>query len=289
MSKQSLRAVSNDYGFVKLIETAAKSGGYNAWQIWDDFIYMAAAALSQPLDFRQNREDEYLRRAKSKEKTAKYFPQIFAALVNTMEFNSRGGLSDVLGDAYMRLELNNHWHGQFFTPDNICKMMAKMTLHGDMISDAIEKKGFVTINDCACGAGGMLIAAADTLRNNDINYQTDALYVGQDVDSVCALMCYIQLALMGVPAIIQIANTLSMEIRDTWYTPFYIIRQWKFNKFWRGEPTLTAMPEAPDAPEDRTPKAESAPEHEAQPTHAVADIVLPQPILDEATGQYSLF
>jgi len=286
MSKQSLREVSNDYNFVKLIETAAKDSGYNAWQIWDDFIYMAAAELSQPLDFRQEREDEYIRRAKSKKNVVNSFPQIFAALVNTMEANNKIGLSDVLGDAYMRLELNNHWHGQFFTPDNVCKMMAKMTLHGDMITDAIEKKGFVTINDCACGAGGMLIAAADALRNYEINYQMDALYVGQDVDSVCALMCYIQLSLMGVPAIIQIANTLSMEIRDTWYTPFYMLYRWKFNKLWRRKPTPTTTPEAPDAPEDRTQKEESAPVP-ASPK-AVADVEF-QYTLDEESGQYSFF
>lgn len=33
---------------------------------------------------------------------------------------------DFLGSMFMRLELGNHWKGQFFTPYSVCKVMAEM-------------------------------------------------------------------------------------------------------------------------------------------------------------------
>ena len=97
MSKQSIREVGKDYSFVKGIESAAIFGGYKTWEIWEDFIYMAAAELSQPLDFRQDREDEYIRRAKAKKKVTHLFPQILDSLVTTLGADI--DVSDVLGDA----------------------------------------------------------------------------------------------------------------------------------------------------------------------------------------------
>lgn len=61
----------------------------------------------------------------------------------------------------MELELNNHWTGQFFTPYNICRLMAEMTLQ-DAVRK-IEREGGISINDPACGAG----ANSDRWRKHD--------------------------------------------------------------------------------------------------------------------------
>ena len=50
---------------------------------------------------------------------------------------------DFLGAAYMELGLGNHWTGQFFTPYNVSKMMAQMTL-GTSIP---EEKDFINNKD----------------------------------------------------------------------------------------------------------------------------------------------
>ena len=45
---------------VNMIEKIAYK--YGRHHVWNDLIYMCAAALSQPMNFKQSREDEYLRR-----------------------------------------------------------------------------------------------------------------------------------------------------------------------------------------------------------------------------------
>jgi len=213
------KKLKDDNDFVRLIKQASKE--YQVWQVWDDVIYMCAVELAQLVDYRQDREEEYIRKGKRYDKeTIKLFPEIFAAIMNSLvNTDGTANFSDVLGDAYMRLEINNHWHGQFFTPQHICYMMAAMSINWNGIEETIATQGYVTINDPCCGAGGMLIAAADVMQKYKINYKREALFVGQDIDPVCALMTYVQMSLLGMPGIIQIGNSLTTEYRDTWYTP----------------------------------------------------------------------
>lgn len=86
----------------------------------------------------------------------------------------------------------------------------------------ITGKGFVTVQEPACGAGGMILAAADTLtaQGHDIG---EALYVDAiDLSPQCFKMSYIQVSLRGVPATIRHGNSLSLEIFDSAMTPALI-------------------------------------------------------------------
>jgi hypothetical protein len=261
-----VRRLSNSIdSFISLAKKAAVSSHRALWEIWDDFIYLVAAELSQPLDPRQEREDEYIRRGKGyNANDVQLFPMMFGALVNTMQRGCSDTFWDILGEAYMQLELNNHWKGQYFTPYGVCKCMAMMTIGN--VTGAIEERGYVSISDPSCGAGGLLIAAADVLRGLEVDFQKAALFVGQDIDSTTALMCYIQMSLLGMPGIVYIGNSLTMEIRDVWYTPFYILHWWKYCK-----------------------RVEPSEEKEITPGHESAAVVLQQLRLNETTGQYSLF
>jgi type I restriction-modification system DNA methylase subunit len=184
----------------------------------------------------------------------------------------RAEFADILGDVYMRMELSSHWKGQFFSPYHLCEIMAMMSItDNNAILEAVKDKGYVTINDPACGAGGMLIAGAQVLGRMGINYQKDALFIAQDIDPVCALMTYIQMSLLGMPGIVQIGNTITLKYTDTWYTPFFMMHRWKYTGF------LIKKNNVDDT---------SVLTEEITPAPA---IILPQPILDEVTGQYSLF
>ena len=98
--------------------------------------------------------------------------ELFNYVVQALDNNQE---QDFLGGLYMNLDLGSHWHGQFFTPYDICRMMAKISLNGgerDAKTEILDH-GYISINDPACGAGATLIAAANQLRNQYINYQTD--------------------------------------------------------------------------------------------------------------------
>ena len=49
----------------------------------------------------------------------------------------------------------------------------------------------------------------------------------QDVDRTAALMCYLQLSLWHVPAVVIVGNTLALEVRETFYTPAHYLGFWE--------------------------------------------------------------
>ena len=140
----------------------------------------------------------------------------------------------------MNLDLGNSNAGQFFTPYDVCRLMAQVTINDDLLKSQIEKHGWISINDCACGAGATLVAAANYLRSIGINYQMQALFIAQDLDATVALMCYIQLSLLGCAGYVKIGNTLTEpmtgnvlfgdEQESTWYTPLYFHTTWNMRR-----------------------------------------------------------
>jgi len=162
------------------------------------------------------------------------FPQLIEGTVDALEENPE---QDYLGVLFQSLELSSHWNGQFFTPYNVCKMMAKM--QGD-IKERVTEKGFISVNDPACGAGALLIAFANTARAQGVNYQDHILFVGQDIDHTAAMMCYIQLSLLGSPGYVIVGDTLRHpptvplpKDYEIWYTPMYCSNVWRWRRAFR--------------------------------------------------------
>lgn len=215
----------------------------SAWQVWADLMSVIAVSLANAVDKREEmlatREKEYeecIKRLGGVEKPAK----CFAIITMALEENPN---QDFLGELYMTLNLGNHWKGQFFTPYRICEFMSKFTI-GEETSEQIEKQGFIAVNDCACGAGATLIAAANTFKERGINYQRDVLFVAQDIDRVAGMMCYIQLSFSGCAGYVVIANTLTNPIcgdtlfptekegQEFWYMPMWATDMWQGRIFW---------------------------------------------------------
>lgn len=211
------------------------------WQVWQDLITMMACSISNAVDKTpervQRREKEYMEcqeRIGGVDLPARFF----ALIVEAMEKNPD---QDLLGSLYMRLELGSHWHGQFFTPYDLCRAMCDITID-DTVMSKVEEQGWISLNDPACGAGATLVAAANELHRRGINYQTQALFVGQDIDRVVGMMCYIQLSLLGCPGYVVIADTLTnpvvgnvlmpveKENQEFWYTPFFFRSEWHIRR-----------------------------------------------------------
>ncbi len=174
---------------------------HRAYDVWRDFVTMAACAISNSLDKEHfdEREKMYLKTigkyAKSEQSV---FPQLMAITTMALDDNPE---QDFLGEMYMRLNLGNRSTSQFFTPYHICDVMAKTTA-GDNIAEVVDKQGCFSVCDPCCGAGATLIAGINEARRQledaNLNFQNHILVVGQDIDLTVALMCYIQISLLGV-------------------------------------------------------------------------------------------
>lgn len=180
---------------------------HQAWEVWSDFCTMAAISIANAVDKRhfEAREKLYLDTIKRYTKEEQQvFPVLFAETVMELERNPD---QDFLGKMFMQLELGNHWKGQFFTPYNVCHFMAEMNMEAQVKN--IEEKGWISVSDCCCGAGAMLIAFASVCQKKKINYQQCVMFVAQEIDPVAAYMCYIQLSLLGCPGCVRRYSSIS--------------------------------------------------------------------------------
>lgn len=215
---------------------------HRSWDVWRDFIVMYACALSNPMDKQHydDREALYLRTIKKYNKQEQpLFSELAAHTVMALEENPE---QDFLGSIFMSLNLGNEHNGQIFTPYHVCELMAEMTM--DDTVKKVEQDGYISINDPCCGAGATLIAgvhaAKKRLEKAGYNYQNHILVVAQDIDMTVALMCYIQLSLLGVAGCVKVGNSLTdpITVNDSkenyWYTPMYFFPTWSMRRLFGG-------------------------------------------------------
>lgn len=209
---------------VKLLQ--ANSRRRHLWEVFGDFIELAALAIANAVDLAQagEREQRYLAIIKRYEPDeVQRFPQMLGELTMALEF----GPDDVLGQVFGELELGNSARGQFFTPYSLCALMARLQIgDGDEIRERITARGFITVSEPTCGAGAMVVAMAAAMRERGINYQQHLHVTAQDVDSRAVHMAYLQLSLLHIPAVVILGNTLMLEERERWYTPAHILGLW---------------------------------------------------------------
>lgn len=205
---------------------------YSKWTIWNDFLYLSAVSMANlfPSAEKQEREKSY--KAIWNRYPEEYrilLSQLLAIVVLALEENPE---QDFLGSLYHKLELHQTQKGQFFTPYDISQFMAEIQFAATK-PDKLKVNKYISVNDPACGSGAMLIAFANIARKHGINYQKDILFIAQDIDQTAALMCYIQLSLLGCPAIIIIGDSLGKPSfhpdNSVWCTPFYWVHHWKFH------------------------------------------------------------
>ena len=205
------------------------SSRHHRHEILADCFECWAISISNLVDHRQReeREKQYLRIVQKYDKhdldiMAQLFAQAWLALTEMPQT----GFYDLLGELYMLSDTSNKKAGQFFTPYEVSKLSAQLTLTG---SDNL-KEDIITISEPACGSGGMILACADTLQNDcKINYTAHSFVVAGDIDSRCVHMCYVQLALTSIPAVIEQRNALTNELLGgVWKTPALIFQYTRF-------------------------------------------------------------
>ena len=280
--------------FIRIFDQACRR--HNRWTVWADFVVMVAISISNTVDKSnvKGREKTYISLAAKYEKAElECFCRMFAEVIHGINENPD---QDFLGELFMRLELGNDHNGQFFTPYNLCKITAKITC-GQGLEEKIERMGWVSVNDPACGAGALLVAFANECRLQNTNYQTSVLFVAQDIDYIVGCMCYIQLSLLGCPGYVVIADSISNPCagidgnplapvpgENIWYTPMYFRDVWHFRRLW-----WTAGRMICSNSEPANPPADSETATRENPSEEKSLEPAPQVLSETPVGQLTLF
>lgn len=230
--------------FMKIFRSLC--GRYGRWDIWHDFITLAAIEISNAVDrsHAAERGETYKPIAeKYKPDELRRFALMFQEVIAGMEQNAD---QDFFGELYMALELGNKHIGQCFTPYDACRLMAELTMLD--IQTRITQDGWVSVNDSACGSGAILTAFANACLRHGVNYQTSVFFVAQDVSFIAGLMCYLQLSLIGCAGYVVIGDTFLHPVTaldrrglipqpdmDILFTPFY------FRDIWQGRRICAKM------------------------------------------------
>lgn len=214
---------------------------------------------------------------------------------------------DFLGHVYESLEIvskrQQDARGEFLTPATVSKLMAKLTL-GESIDACIQRKGYVTCQEPACGSGRMLLALVDEMYNLGHDPRVCLFVEAIDVSRDMWNMTYSQLSWRDIPARVIHGNTLSMEVFETRLTPQYKLSRYHHEK----NPVyqmLKLMKDceiekgATEGPESFEPIDTGVTEHGSQSTLATSELVTgveltpesmtPQQFDSDDSGQFRLF
>lgn len=282
-------------------------GRRSKWQIWSDFVTLSAISISNVTDKThvKKREETYMTvAAKYKTEEMQAMAEMLGLIVEGMDKNQD---QDFLGELYMALELGNEQNGQFFTPYNVCRMMASIT--STELKTRVEQDNWISVSDPASGAGALLIAFANECRRQGVNYQSSVLFIAQDIAYIVGLMCYIQLSLMGCPGYVVIGDSLThpatsyderglipVDDGNVWYTPFYFRQEWHWRRLaaqmsilCKGQPV--AAERAPsDVKAEPVPEQPVIPKKRSRSTGKKKEALPASAVLKETeTGQLTLF
>jgi type I restriction-modification system DNA methylase subunit len=184
--------------FSKILEQIAYR--HNLMGVFNDFLQMSICALTH-----QKMEKEYLEVAsRYDKKELELFANAFAQMFIDYEkaVTPEGGWVDLFGHFMMEHVSPSQAQrsGQFFTPEHVCDMMAKMTTEPTDTD--------ITCNDPTGGSGRTLIAHCRTSPSMRLN----TFYTAQDMDYTCVMMCTLNFIMFGMKGVVIHMNSLSMEI-----------------------------------------------------------------------------
>ncbi len=205
---------------------------YSVWNVFSDFVELSALCIANSVNKNtetwEKREKRYLEIiGMYKPEEQKLFPEMFVDLVNALQYELTWSNApvDVLGKLFHELELHNKYNGQFFTPQHICNMMSAISF-GDG-ETALNEKGYISLGEPCCGSGAMVLGFAKAMADKEFNYCTQLVVTATDIDLKCVHMCYLQLSLYGIPAVVIHGNTLTLEEWSHWFTPVYVLHGWR--------------------------------------------------------------
>lgn len=126
-------------------------------------------------------------------------------IVNTeLKKETNNGFYDWWGvfyENYILSQFKAGTKGQFFTPMNVCKLMAEITMTGYYEDHSKDKR--CSIHDSCCGSGRLLLAANSLRQGNYL--------IGCDLDRQAVLMCVLNMVIHGCVGVVSLKNSLTNE------------------------------------------------------------------------------
>lgn len=96
--------------------------------------------------------------------------------------------------------------GQCYTPSGISQLCGQLANDEANIARQITKQGYYRYYEPCIGAGALTIGFSERFKQLGYNPQHQLLVIGQDIDLKAVQMSYVQLSLLGIPAIIEHAQ-----------------------------------------------------------------------------------
>lgn len=244
--------------FNRIIKTIAPS--LHRYDVFRDFATISAISLHNAIAKCDDLEQEYFTIIK---KYTKQDLSLFSELLGELVMGLEARPCDFLGSIYMNLDLGSKNAGQFFTPFEVSRLMAMMLFEG--VEDTLSKKPFITLHEPSCGSGGMVIGYAQALIEKGFNPQQQLWVSCIDIDSFPAMMTYVQLSLLHIPAEVITGDTLRMDFRRVMKTPAHYLGGWdeKLKTHKLQEDIKSLISEPAEIKEDKAPES-SKPEQLAK-------------------------
>lgn len=126
------------------IRGLGQSQGLN--HVFTTFLEISATCISAEIDpsNAEEREKRYEEMTSAMDpKTLNCYAHMLALLALAIHEHEEDPC-DILGSIYHELRLNNEWNGQYFTPDNVCRMMAQLV---NPVDERPEAEDPIMIND----------------------------------------------------------------------------------------------------------------------------------------------
>lgn len=216
-------------------------GRIDRHRVFSDFVELAAIRISNRVDPVHYKERD--ERAKIINKTYtdtehaelhKYFSELFRQI---QAKHIVGYFEDILGRLFEESRFSRT--GQDQTPPDLARLVAGLCGSG---YPSIQEKGFIDLDECACGSGSLVLAFAETMMSKGLNCYEQLVVRATDSDIRCVHMAYVQLSLYGIPAVVIHGNTITLQEYTRWYTPMYILGKW----VWRSPFSLTGAKNSKD-------------------------------------------
>lgn len=207
--------------FIELVTRLTHDGHRRHSEVLDDFSELAFCAIAKTTHPPGSERAEALE-ARYMALVGKRSREYVAEMPRLLALTEEGLREpcDFLGEVAGELGALSDWHGQFFTPYSLARMMAEMTLGSrEELQAIVDAKGVVDLGEPACGAGAMVLAVADVVDARGLDASRHLRVLAVDVSDSARRLAYVQLACRGVPAAVVHGSSLTLETFSEEVTP----------------------------------------------------------------------